>query len=102
MPNRVYSNFTQLRKDTNQLIDRGRVKVHQHARDSHPELTEIEQIGIVRYGGTIQPDKNRDPTDGVYVCWARLPSRGLCRAVFCIQADPEADIVLIITAFEQE
>ena len=102
MPNRVYSDLAQLRTEVNQLIDQGRVRVHQHARKAHPELSEIEQVAIVRYGGIIRRDKARDPGQGVYVCWGYLPSRGLCRAVFCVHRDGERDLVLIITAFREE
>jgi hypothetical protein len=101
MPNRVYTDLTKLRKDTNDLIDQGRVRVHDHARRKHPELSELEQILIVRYGSGDKPDRNRRPTDGIYVCWARLPSSGLCRGVFCIEESPGGDLVLIISAFQE-
>lgn len=101
MPNRVYTDLRRLRRDTNDLIDRGQVRVRRHARRSHPELTELEQIGAVRYGGSIKADSERPKGDGVYVCWSRLPGRGLCRAVFCIEIGPTDDVVLVITAFEE-
>lgn len=101
MPNRVYSDKNELRKKVNDLIDRGGVRVHQHARRSHPELSELEQIAIVRYGSEIRDDKNRRTSEGVYVCWARLPIHGLCRAVFCIEETAGGEFVLIITAFQE-
>lgn len=101
MPNKVYTNLGELRKEINDLIDRGRVRVHRHGRKSHPELTELEQIGVVRYGGSIRPDRSRKASEGVYVCWARLPSQGLCRGVFCVEESIGDDIVLIITAFQE-
>lgn len=99
MTNRVYTDLNKLRKETNDLIDRGRVRIHRHARESHPELSELEQIGVVRYGGRPRPDRDRNLSEGVYVCWARLAGHGLCRAVFCIEEDPSGGVVLIITAF---
>lgn len=99
MANRVYSDLNQLRKDTIDLIDRGRVRIHRHARESHPELSELEQIGVVRYGSRPKPDRGRGLSEGVYVCWARLPRHGLCRAVYCIEEGPGGGVVLIITAF---
>jgi hypothetical protein len=102
MPNRVYTNLTKLRTEVEKLIDQGRVRVLRHARETHPELTEIEQIAIVRYGGPIQRDKTRDPAEGVYVCWGGLASVGPYRAVFCVSNESEADVVLIITAFQEE
>jgi hypothetical protein len=101
MPNRVYTDLDELRKKVNDLIDRGKVRVSLHARKSHPELSEEEQIGIVRYGSAIQFDHNRPSSDGVYICWARLPNRGLCRAVFCVEETEGGDLVLIITAFQE-
>lgn len=101
MSNRVFTDFNKLRQETNDLIDRGRVRVHSHARESHPELSELEQIAVVRYGGRPRLDRDRGPSEGVYVCWARLPTLGLCRAVFCIEQIPGGDVVLVITAFVQ-
>jgi hypothetical protein len=101
MPNKVYTNLHELRKEVDDLIDRGRVRVHLHARKSHPELSEDEQIGIVRYGSAIQSARDRPLSDGVYVCWARLPYHGLCRAVFCIEQTGGGDILLVITAFRE-
>ena len=101
MPNRLFSDLTQLRREVNNLIDSGRFRVHKHARASHPELSESEQITVVRYGGAIKPDRNRDPKDGVYVCWASLASHGLCRAAFCVESDARGDTVLVITAFPE-
>lgn len=99
MPNQVYSDLNELRRRTNDLIDQGRVRVHYHARESHPELSEFDRIAVVRYGGKIQPSRGRDPSEGVYVCWAMHPSFGLCRGVFCIEESGGGEIVLIITVF---
>lgn len=99
MPNQVYSDFTKLRKETNDLIDQGRVRVLRHARDSHPELSDLDRIAVVRYGRKIQPDRSRNPSEGVYVCWAKHPTHGLCRGVFCIEDSGRGEVVLIITVF---
>ena len=99
MPNRVYPDLNKLRVEVNDLIDRGQVVVHHHARKSHPEFTDVERIAVVRFGGRIQRDRSRRTEEGVYVCWAQLPSHGLCRAVFCVGADLEGDYLLIITVF---
>lgn len=101
MPNRVFTDFNKLRQETNDLIDRGQVRVHIHARKSHPELSEFEQVATVRFGGTPRPDRNRGPSKGVYLCWARLPRHGLCRGVFCIEEIGGGSIVLVTTAFRE-
>jgi hypothetical protein len=102
MPNRVYQDLNKLRTETNGLIDRGGVRVHRHARIQHPELSELEQIAVVRYGGAIKFDEKRPQSDGVYVCWSRLPGPGLCRGVFSIVEGLNGDLVLVITAFQEQ
>jgi hypothetical protein len=99
MTNRAYTDFAELRRVTVELIDAGRVRVHKHAQESHPELSEVEQIAVVRYGSQPRLDRKRDPSAGVYVCWAQLPGRGLCRGVFCIEQTGARDVVLVSTAF---
>ena len=101
MPNRVYTDFNELRRQVNDLIDRRKVRVHRHARKSHPEISELEQIAIVRYGGPIRPDKDRNLSEGVYLCWATLQTLGRCRGLFCIEETSGGDLVLIITAFQE-
>jgi hypothetical protein len=91
----------ELRSEVNSLIDKGRVRVHPHARSSHPELSSIEHIAIVRYGGRPKPDRNRPLTDGVYVCWATLPSGMRARAVFFLEGQLPGDIAVVITSFEE-
>jgi hypothetical protein len=101
MSNRVYPDMNQLRTHVNNLIDEGRVRVHRHARTGHPELSLVEQVAIVRYGGAIKPDRDRGPDDGVSICWASLPNRGRCRGVFCVEESPSGDSILVITGFEE-
>jgi hypothetical protein len=101
MPNRVYTDITKLRVEVNRLIDQGRVRIHIHANKSHPELTEIEKVAIVRYGTRTRPDSRRKPSEGVYVCWATRPRVGLCRGVFCVEETLGGDMVLVITAFPE-
>jgi|SRR5579859_3868395 len=101
MPNKVYSDLDELRKQVNDLIDRGRVRVHHHARQSHPEISEFERIAIIRYGGPIRPDSSRKPSEGVYLCWATLRTHGRCRGVFCVEEGAGSETVLIITAFRE-
>jgi hypothetical protein len=100
MANRVYPDMKKLRAEVNDLIDKGRVRVHPHARTNHPDLSSLEQIAIVRYGTRTKPDRDRPASDGVYVCWATLPGRRLCRAVFCVEQLQPGENVLVITAFE--
>jgi len=99
MPNRVYTDLSQLRRDTNDLIDRGRVRVHHHARSKHPEFTDVERIAVVRYGGRISFDRSHARSEGRYVCWGRLEGHGLCRAVFCMEEQPSGDLVIVISGF---
>lgn len=101
MANRVYPDMKKLRTDVNDLIDNGRVRVHIHARSSHTELSAIDQIAIVRYGGQPKPDRDSPPSDGVYLCWSTLPNGRLGRAVFCVESTMHGDAVLVITAFEE-
>lgn len=99
MPNRLYTDLNKLRRDTNDLIDQGRVRVHQHAKKQHSEFSDFERIQVVRLGGTIQFDQTTPQTSGRYVCWSFLSPHGLCRAVFVIEEHPGGDLVLIISVF---
>lgn len=101
MPNRVYTDLDKLRSDVNGLIDRRRVRIHHHAKLKHPEFTDVERIAVVRYGGRIRADQERARAEGVYLCWAILPSLGLCRTVFCIEERPLEGLVLIISVFRE-
>lgn len=101
MANRVYTDLKKLRNETNDLIDQGRVRVHRHARGAHPELKALEQIAVVRYGGTIKADHQRPKSDGVYLCWCDVSGTGLCRAVFCVEEHSTGDVVVVITAFKE-
>jgi hypothetical protein len=102
MPNRIFTDLSDLRTVVNSLIDQGKVRVHRHAKDKHPELSDIERIAIVRYGGRMRPDRKRAASEGVYVCWATRPLLGLCRAVLCVEEEEGGDSVLIITAFPEQ
>lgn len=62
----------------------GRYRLSDHAQTDHPDLSEWEKVAVVRYGGRDQHDKNRDPQDGVYVCWATMDGT-LCRGVYAIE-----------------
>lgn len=101
MANRVYPDMDQLRTEVNALIDQGKVRVHKHAKSKHPELSELEQIAVIRYGSRPKPDRDRPASDGVYVCWGKLPDDRLCRGVFCVEQVQAALSVLVITAFEE-
>ena|SRR5580693_5622930 len=101
MANRVFPDMDKLRSEVNDLIDKGRVRVHPHARSSHPELSSIEQVAIVRYGGRPSPDRNPPLSHGIYICWATLPLGRRARAVFCVEGQLQGEIVVVITAFEE-
>jgi hypothetical protein len=101
MTNRVNPDMDELRADVNVLIDKNRVRVHPHARSSHSELSSIEQLAIVRFDGRPKPDRDRPPSDGVYVCRGTLPNGRPGRAVSCVENTIHGDSVFVITAFEE-
>ena len=101
MGNRVFDDPEDARAEAERLIDDGRFRLTDHAREDHPELSESDKIAVVRYGGHDQPDADRDPDEGVYVCWAKIDGT-LCRGVYCVEETGLAPILVIITAFPEE
>lgn len=102
MSNRVYADFRRLRRDVEALIDAMHFRVTFHARTQHPELSAEDKLAVVRFGGRDQPDRDRPLAHGVYLCWARHPTYGLCRGVYCIREEPGEGYAVIITAFPEE
>lgn len=100
-PNRVFTNVRVLRRATESLIVQGRYRIESHARTEHPEFSDPERLAVVQWGGRDQPDKHRDPSEGVYVCWAVLPRHGLCRAVYAVEQTPRGDMVVVITVMPE-
>lgn len=100
MANRIYRDMRVLRRDVEALIDANRIRITEHARTRHPELTDTDRIAIVRWGTLPKPDEDRPLTDGVYVCWLNHPRLGRCRGCFCVE-EHGGVAVLIITAFRE-
>ena len=101
MPNRVYADMKKLRHDTEALIDQTRYRITTHARATHAELPETAKLAVVRLGSKDKPDAKRGPKDGVYLCWARHPTFGLCRGVYAIEDTSTGPIVVVISAFKE-
>ena len=101
MANRAFRDLQELRRTAERLIDEGRFRISAHARVEHPQLTEMDKLEIVRFGGRDRLDAKRPAADAVYVCWARHPLHGLCRGVYAIEQLPSGDLVVVITAFKE-
>lgn len=100
MGNRVFDDPGDARQEAERLIDAGRYRLTDHAQVDHPELSEWQKVAVVRFGGRDKLDQNRDPEDGVYVCWAKIEGR-VCRGVYAIEETSLAEILVIITAFPE-
>lgn len=101
MVNRVFEEPAGARDEAERLIDVGRYRLTDHAQRDHPELPEWDKVATVRHGGRDQLDKNREPEDGVYVCWATIHGT-LCRGVYAIEETRYGPLLVIITAFPEE
>lgn len=100
MGNRVYDDPAGARQEAEKLIDANRYRLTDHARFDHPELSEWEKVAVVRYGGRDKLDEQRDPEEGVYLCWAKI--RGtLCRGVYAVEETSQGPILVVITAFPE-
>lgn len=99
--NRVFEDLQKLRSEKKRLIESRLYRVSRHAGEKHPELTDEERVAVVLLGTGDRLDRNREPTDGVYVCWASLPVHGLCRGVYCV-VQSDRSYLKIITAFPED
>ena len=91
-----------LRQAVNDLIGQGRYRIIHHARKAHPEFSDLDRVEVVRWGGRDKPDRKRDPSDGVYLCWLQHPRHGLCRGVYAIEQTPGGEILYIISVMPEE
>lgn len=99
--NRVFDDPAELRQTAERLIDQGRYRLTRHAQREHAELSDPDKIAIVRYGGHDKADAARPAADGVYLCWARHPTHGICRAVYAIERHDDGDVLVLVTAFPE-
>jgi hypothetical protein len=101
MTNRKYANLALLRKDVNSLIDQHRYRFTRHAAVDHAEIPQATKLAVVRWGANDKPDQ--DMTRGQkYICWARTPQHGLCRASYAvIETDTNGALVLVISVFPE-
>ena len=100
--NRVFADMGKLRQTVEALIDQGRYRITKHPREAHPEFSDTDRVAIVRWGGRDKPDRQRDSSEGVYLCWARHPQHGPCRAVYAVEETPAGDILAIISVMPEE
>lgn len=100
-PDRVFTDMGRLRKTAETLIDQSSYRITSHAKIEHPEFDDLTRLAIVRWGGRDRRDRNRPPSEGVYVCWANHPLQGLCRAVYAIQQIPDGDLLVIISVMPE-
>lgn len=103
MVTRRYDDPRTLRRRVEELVDAEppRVRVTRHAREAHPEFSDLDRIAIVRWGGQDQPDRDRPSSDGVYLCWANHPTFGRCRACYAIEETTTGDILVIVSVFPE-
>lgn len=100
--NRVFADMAQLRRTVETLVDQSRYRITTHAKVEHSQFSDVDRVAVVRWGGRDRPDRSRDPSGGVYLCWARHPTHGLCRAVYAVEQGAGGDILLIITVMPEE
>src|SRR5205809_4132711 len=100
--NRVFTDMDKLRQAVNDLVGQGRHRIIHHAREAHPEFSDLDRVEVVRWGGRDKPDRKRDPSDGVYLCWLKHPRHGLCRGVYAIEQTPGGEILYIISVMPEE
>lgn len=102
MGNRYYDDMATLRRDVEALIDARRIRFTEHAKTDHPELSESDKVDIIRQGGRDKLDDKSPRGRPRYLCWARHPTHGRCRAVYAIVDTLIGDTVLLITAFPED
>lgn len=102
MGNRHYDDMAQLRLEVEALIDAGRYRLTVHAQVDHPELSPSDKVAVVRHGGGDKLDEDSRASQPKYVCWAHLPSHGLCRAAYAVEDSLTGDLVVVITAFPED
>ncbi|MBI4416785.1 MAG: hypothetical protein HY557_07370 [Euryarchaeota archaeon] len=100
--NRIFTDMVELRGAVEALLEQRRFRVTEHARTAHPEFSDVDRLAIVRWGGQDTPDRDRDPSEGIYLCWAQHPRHGLCRAVYAIETTSRGDILVIISVMPEE
>lgn len=100
MPNRVYDRMDELRREVEALIDANRIRWTRHATLDHSELSQADKLDIVRWGGRDQPNLALHASGPSYVCWARHPDHGICRAVYAIVETSQGPYLCIITVFK--
>src|SRR6266508_815351 len=99
--NRVFRDMLELRETAEGLLAQGKYRITYHSKDEHPEFSDVDRVSVSRWGGQDQPDRNRDPSDGIYVCWASHPRHGRCRGVYAIEPTPAGEILVIITVMRE-
>lgn len=92
--------IAEIRKKAIDLIYAGQYKIlWHHIHSCHPDITEIEVLNTLAFG-IYSPDKE---IRGRYISWAKFPYRAAwIRAVFEFAQSRKGEIVLVITAFEEE
>lgn len=96
---KVYTDLGAIREDVAKLIHSKRYEINwRHIRMYHPDIKEIEILNTLLYG-VYEFDKKHK---GRYISKAKFPYReGWVRAVFVVE-EVNGELVVIITAFEEE
>jgi hypothetical protein len=68
MGERYYDDMEALRRDVTRLIAAGRYRLTHHAQNSHPELSELDKLAIIRYGGRDRLDARANPSSPRFMC----------------------------------
>jgi hypothetical protein len=96
-----YRDLNELKTRVQELVYKEKYAISwKHIKQYHPNITEQEILNGLIYG-LYKPDKN---IEGRYVSWSKLttsPVR-LIRIVFEFHETPDSELILVITAFEEE
>lgn len=95
----IYEDLEKLRRDVTALVFKHKYEIlWHHIKRSHPGISEMEILNALLYGKYACDMR----TEGRYISWSRFAySRRLLRVVFEVHRANE-ELVLVITAFEEE
>jgi len=97
---KIYTNLKLLREDVMKLIHSKRYEINwRHIRTHHPDIKEIEILNTLIYG--IYGFDKKHKEEG-YISKAKFPYRGGWVKVAFVVKEVNGQLVVVITAFEEE